>query len=554
MFLAEMRIPAVRESLKSISYFGDGIAHRLRLSEAARSELEIAIEESVGSIIQRASLSGAEGDMLIRAELEGEILRLVFTDWFVFQMDERAVPDTLQEGLRLQLLQQLTESVEQRHLPTGENILTLLKRVVLGNYPRERFTPQRELIALQTITQTMATNIKLDDLLKLIIEQLLAAIDCERGTLYLLDAERGELFSKILTEDENLLTEIRVKVGEGIAGYVAATGETVNIVNAYADPRFNQAIDRQTGYVSRAILTAPMRNPESKIIGVVQVLNKRGGPFSARDERMLIAISAQAAISIENARLHEQALQQELINQELHVAKKIQMSLLPSFTPTHPNWEISVFWHAARRVAGDFYDFQRLEDERWGIAIGDVSGKGIPAALFMGVSATVLRFVTALDLPPVEVMRNINKALTAMNRDSQMFASIFLGFLNFETGLMDCAAAGHNPPLVVRANGSAEYVKVPGVIAGMFEEAPFHPRQIMVNPGDVLVLYTDGITEATDPDDDLFGEERLKTLVVFSVDESAQEIRDRVVKAISAFSGARGSFDDETLIVIKRIR
>ncbi|HRE46131.1 MAG TPA: SpoIIE family protein phosphatase [Aggregatilineales bacterium] len=553
MFLGEIRLLAAHESLKQIAYFINGVAHQLRLTEAARSDLEIAAEETAATLLERLAPPSM---IVINALLQEDMIFVRLTHDGARRTTQEPHPsDSLAEGMRLRLIQELTDNFEHGVSPAGNTQFQIMKRITQtpAATPRERLAPQRELQALQIISQAMATNITLDDLLKLIIDQLVDAIDAERGTLYLIDAEHGELYSKILLEDSNIISEIRIKIGEGIAGFVAKTGESVNIKDAYSDSRFMRSIDKQTGFTTRTMLTMPLRNPSGTIIGVVQCLNKRGGPFSSRDERLLLAMSAQVAISIENARLHRQELQQELLNQELTAAKRIQESLLPAVIPQHPNWEIAAFWRPARRVAGDFYDFQPLEDGRWSVAIGDVSGKGIPAALFMGVSAAMLRFVTALDLPPVEVMRNLNRALAAMNRDSQMFLSILVGFLDFSNGTFACASAGHNPPLIRRASGETAYVKVPGVIAGMFEDAPFQPCQIDIHAGDVLVLYTDGITEATDPHDDLFGEDRLKALLERAEGKSATVIIDRIVAAITTFSGARGSYDDETILVIRRL-
>jgi sigma-B regulation protein RsbU (phosphoserine phosphatase) len=410
------------------------------------------------------------------------------------------------------------------------------------------------LYALQTISQVMATSINLDDLLRLIVDKLVEAIDAERGTLYLIDPVRRELYSKILMEDGSKIREIRVAIGQGVAGHVAATGEVVNIQNAYADQRFIRAFDLTSGFITRSILAAPLRNPNGEIIGVVQVLNKGGGPFAERDERMLLAMAAQAAISIENARLHEQAMHQQLLNQELQTAKAIQQSFLPSRIPQHPDWEIDAYWTPARDVAGDFYDFQQLDDGRWAFVVADVSGKSIPAALFMALAATVIRFALALDFPPAELLQNTNRSLCAYNQQSQMFASIFVAYLDFATGRAECSSAGHNPPLLYRAaSGQCEFIKIPGVIAGMFDDLSFNTSTIDLALDDVLVLYTDGITEAMTTRDEEFTEARLSALVAANAHRPARDILRVIIDAVAAHSGPRGAFDDETLVIIKRV-
>jgi isopentenyl phosphate kinase/serine phosphatase RsbU (regulator of sigma subunit) len=412
----------------------------------------------------------------------------------------------------------------------------------------------RELKALQTVSQVMATSISLGELLRLIVDKLTETIGAEKGTLYLIDSAKNELYSEIL-QDKGV-TEIRVKIGEGLAGTVAQTGTTINLANAYDDPRFNPIFDRASGFLTRSVITAPMRNPKGDVIGVVQVINKKEGLFSTNDEKTLLAMAAQAAISIEIARLHSQELNRKLLEQELQTAKKIQESLLPSRIMAHPHWQVGLFWQPANNVAGDFYTVLPLttgnQPQQWLFSVADVSGKGVPAAIFMAVASTIMQSVTAVYPTPTEMLHSVNKALVSFNRDSRMFASIFLGYLNCEQGLFTCASAGHNPPLLCRA-GRAEYMPIKGVIAGMFDSIPLEARQIQLGIGDVVVLYTDGITEATDEDNELYGEARLAELVSAYANESAQLITGKIVEAVGAWNGERGAFDDETVIVLKRV-
>jgi serine phosphatase RsbU (regulator of sigma subunit) len=356
----------------------------------------------------------------------------------------------------------------------------------------------------------------------------------------------------VLLEDVGPLSEIRLKIGDGIAGYVAGTGETLNIPDAYADPRFNQYFDQVTGYRTRSILTAPMFNPQQKIIGVVQLLNKKDGPFTFRDERLLAAMAAQAAISIENARLYEQEIQQQLIKRELETAHSIQASFLPDTIPQYDGWDIGALWCPVRNVAGDFYDFYQLADGRLAVVIADVSGKGIPAALFMALSVTVLRFGMTLNLPPDEVTRRANDMILSEQR-SRMFATTFVSYIALNTGDMLFSSGGHNPALLYRAETQrCEYVTASGVAVGIFREAQFVPELARLEIGDIFVLYTDGITEAINNDEDEFGEERLEALVIQHATLPAQELAELILEEVTAYAGEHNLFDDATLVVLKR--
>ena len=307
----------------------------------------------------------------------------------------------------------------------------------------------------RAVSQVLTTTIELDNLLRLIIDKLVETLDVERCTIFLVDEEHQELYSRMLVEGSGLLSEIRLKIGEGIAGHVAATGEHLNVTDADLDPRHVRLFDQISGFHTRTILSVPMYNPQQKIVGVVQLLNKKSGPFTIRDERFLAVMATQAAISIENARLYEREMNQRLIDQELDTARNIQTSFLPQSIPQIDGWDIAAYWRPMLSVAGDFYDFYHLPDGRLAVLIADVSGKGVPAALFMALSVTVLRFAMGLGFSPCELLYRANDAILADQR-STMFATTFVAYLDTSSGLVQFASAGHNPSLLYHANQAAE--------------------------------------------------------------------------------------------------
>lgn len=560
--LGELRIPALQENLRTISYFIHGIGYRLSLSEKALFDLELAVEEASTNIINHAYPGDHKGDILLSAAKEGDFVQVTLTDWGVplnpanvkpFDI-EAPVETRIKGGMGLHFIHKLMDSVERETTrePGQPNTLKLAKLIERARPGVRPPSAIQELNAMRTVSEVMTSNINLDDLLSLILNKLVATINAERGTIYLVDEERGELWSKVLIEEIGPLSEIRVKIGEGISGHVAATGEVVNIPDAYADPRFNPQIDRVTGFRTRSILASPMFNPQHKIIGVVQLLNKQDGPFTFRDERLLAAMTSQAAISIENARLYQQELQQRVITRELETAHAIQASFLPDTIPQFEGWELGARWVPVRNVAGDFYDFYPLEDGRLAMMIADVSGKGIPAALFMALSVTVLRFGMSLNLSPDEVTRRANESIIADQR-SRMFATTFVSYISLATGAMQFSSGGHNPALVYRAaTQTCEYISASGVAIGIFKNAEFALETTGMDVGDVLVLYTDGITEAINNDEEDFGEERLERLVAENAVLSAQQLTDLILDAVTDFAEEQNLFDDATLIVLKR--
>jgi sigma-B regulation protein RsbU (phosphoserine phosphatase) len=562
ILLGELRVPARQDSLRTISYFIHGIGYRLALSDKAIFDLELAVEEAATNIVNHAYPDQHKGDLMISAAELGDFVQLTLTDWGlplrpedVRPFDINAPIETrIKGGMGLHFIHTLMDRVERETTdeigqPNTLKLVKLIERAKPGTRPP---SPVQELNAMRTVSEVMTSNINLDDLLSLIINKLVTTIGAERGTLFIVDETGEELWSKVLLEDVGPLSEIRIKIGEGIAGHVAVTGEVVNISDAYADPRFNPNFDQVTGFRTRSILATPMLNPQQKIIGVVQLLNKHDGAFSFRDERLLAAMSSQAAISIENARLYQQEMQQQLIKQELETAHSIQASFLPDTIPKYAGWDIGAFWCPIRNVAGDFYDFYPIDNGRMAVVIADVSGKGIPAALFMALSVTVLRFGMSLNLPPHEVTRRANELIIADQR-SRMFATTFVGYISLESGEMEFSSGGHNPALVYRgASKTCEYINASGVAVGIFKGAEFVLETARLDVGDILVLYTDGITEVINTEEEEFGEERLETLVIRNANRPAEYIADLVLEAITEFAGEQDLFDDATLVIIKR--
>lgn len=561
-FLGELRVQARQENLRLISHFVQGIGQRLALSDRALFDLELAIEEAATNIIHHAYPGERQGHLLISASETGDFVQVTLTDWGVPLDPSKVKPfdihapveARIKGGMGLHFIHALMDSVERTtSAELGQpNTLRLVKLIERAEAGGSVMSPVQELNAMRSVSEVITSNIKLDDLLNLILSKLVTTINAERGTLYLVDEERGELWSRVLLQDAGPLSEIRLKMGEGIAGHVAATGAVLNIPDAYADPRFNPQFDKVSGFHTRTILTAPMLNPQQKVIGVVQLLNKKDGAFTFRDERLLTAMAAQAAISIENARLYQQEIQQQLINRELETAHSIQASFLPDRIPALAGWDIGALWRPIRSVAGDFYDFHALADGRWGVVIADVSGKGIPAALFMALSVTVLRYGMSINLPPDEVLRHANEMIISEQR-SRMFATAFVGYLTPASGEMLFACGGHNPPLWYRAaTGTVDYVTAQGVAVGIFKEAEFALDRLRLGPGDIFVLYTDGITEVLNSDEEEFGEDRLEALIRQHTALPAQDLADRILETINDFSAEQELSDDATLVVIKR--
>ena len=410
---------------------------------------------------------------------------------------------------------------------------------------------QSELAALYYVTQLVNSSLDLDEVLNQVMDQIIRLTKAERAFL-MLKNDAGELEFKIARHiDRETVEGSSFNISRTIVQRVAEQGNPIVTTNAQEDPRFRSQ-ESVLSYSLRSILCVPLRVKE-QITGVIYADNRlKAGIFGDRQRDLLTVFANQAAISIENARLHAKEIQQQLINQELETARGIQERFLPDKVPQHPEWDIAAFWHPARNVAGDFYDFYALPDGRLAIAIADVSGKGVPAALFMALSVTVLRFAMGLNFSPGELMNQANQAILS-SQQSRMFATAFACYLDLESSVMQFASAGHNPPLLYRAaTDQCEYLEVSGVAMGVFKEAQYAEDVVTLGEGDVLILFTDGITEAINEDQEEFEEGRLEKVVMQHASRPAQELVDLIIEAVAAFATEQGVFDDETLVVVKR--
>ncbi|HEX9116722.1 MAG TPA: SpoIIE family protein phosphatase [Anaerolineae bacterium] len=269
---------------------------------------------------------------------------------------------------------------------------------------------------------------------------------------------------------------------------------------------------------------------------------------------LLEAFAAHAAVAIENARLHEEELQRQRLAQELAVAQSIQRSMLPTANPDLPGWQFAAAYRSARVVGGDFYDFCELPGDpgRLGILIADVTDKGIPAALFMALSRTVIRAMALNGLSPAAALINANDLIRNDSRSDLALTAIY-AVLDPVAGVLRYANGGHNRPLWLQAaTGAVDELAAAGIILGAFEDIRLEERQIEVSPGDVLVFYTDGITDAVNPEVEMFGEERLTVVLAAHAGEPAQAVLDAIMAEVALFAGDAEQADDITCVVVKR--
>ena len=393
----------------------------------------------------------------------------------------------------------------------------------------------------------------LDSLLPVIIHKTTEVMDAERSSLFIYDPDSDELWSKVAEGmDEKT---IRFPAGVGIAGDVAKTLETANIPDAYDDTRFNPEFDKQSNFKTKSVLCMPMTTRKGELIGVIQVLNKTdGGTFQEGDEKLLEALCIQAGVAIVRARLTEAFLEKQRIEESLKLAADIQMGMLPSTFPAFPernDFDLFAGIVPAKEVGGDFYDFFLIDKKHLCFVIGDVSGKGIPAALFMALTKTQIKASSSRRRTPGDVLFRANNDLSHEN-ETGMFCTLFYGIMNMETGEVTYANAGHNPPYIINKSGEPLQIESTGGIAlGVMEEMEFESATFTASKGDSIFLYTDGVNEAMNEVDEEYSYERLEDYLKENSTGSITDMVNKNLESVKEFAGAAPQSDDITVLALR---
>jgi sigma-B regulation protein RsbU (phosphoserine phosphatase) len=368
----------------------------------------------------------------------------------------------------------------------------------------------------------------------------------------LYDADGALTFRVARGMDQSTIDDPQFQVSRGIIEQVAHEGRTLLASDAQVDERFSMRSSvKMLGL--RAILCAPLKIKD-RALGVIYVDNRlKVGIFAQRDRDLLSAIAASAAIAIDNARLYEVAVEKGRLERELQVAREVQASFLPQETPQVPGWEFVACWQPAREVSGDYYDFIQIDGGRLGLVIADVVGKGMPAALFMVLTRSIVRASVIGAVSPAEGIAHANQLICA-DATTGMFVSLFYAHLDPQTGEMTYVNAGHHPPLCYRAQQD-ELLSLPrtGMMLGVLADTPFEQRTVHLAPGDFVLSYTDGVTDAIDARERAFGMERLQRTVFDRRHAPTDDILATLERDVQTFCGAGTPFDDIAIVVTKRL-
>ena len=403
----------------------------------------------------------------------------------------------------------------------------------------------RTLLLLNEIARELTSILNLDQLLKRIAELLNRLIEYQMFSILLLD-ETGEKLQHRFSQrfEERLHLKHDIPMGRGVVGYAAQAQEAVLVPDVAKNSRYIE-VNPET----RSELAVPLIYQE-KVIGVLDLEHTRRGYFTEDHKRTLTTLAAQLAIAIENARLYEQIARQERrMESDLALARELQFRLLPPSRPKMQNLEVEAKFVPARAIGGDLYDFLPYSLSRLGIAIGDVSGKGAPAAIYAALVSGILRSHAPIEPGPAEMLSAVNLSL-AERRIAAQFVSIIYAVWDDERRTLLVANSGLPRPIYCH-DDKVEFIEATGLPLGLFDETDYDEFTFQAKPGDLFVFYSDGILDARNRHGQSFGPERVQAIVAGCATKSADCAVKEIFKAVAEHAAGVDAFDDQTVVAIK---
>ena len=400
------------------------------------------------------------------------------------------------------------------------------------------------------VTRKLAAPFDLDTMLAEVVDASREVLNADRGTVFLYDEETDELVVRVGTD----LDHIRIPADKGIVGESAQTRKLINVPDCYADDRFNRAIDKQTGYRSRCMLTIPLIGYEDSLIGVLQILNKKDGVFDAQDEFVGQALAAQAAVVLHRVKITQQIIESERLGREISVARDVQMGTLPTDMPEIAGYEFGGAFAPTDETGGDLYDFVPLDDTRLFLLMGDATGHGIGPALSSTQVRAMLRVAIRLESSLDDAFIHINDQLCEDLPDDR-FVTGFIGLLDAETHTVRFHSGGQGPILHYQAEmGEYDWHPATTFPMGYIPQTDLQaPHSAELDPGDILGLISDGIYEYENEAGEQFGRKGVMRVLDDNPDAPAQQLVDKIMAAARKHGGTAPQADDMTIVLARRL-
>lgn len=400
------------------------------------------------------------------------------------------------------------------------------------------------------VTRKLAAPFDLDTMLSEVVNAARSILDAERGTVFLYDEEADELVVKVATK----LGTVRIPADKGVVGECAQKRILINVPDCYADKRFNRAIDKQTGFKSRCMLTLPLIGYEDTLIGVLQILNKKDGTFDAQDEYVATALAAQAAVVLHRVEITEAMIASEKLDREITVARDVQMGTLPKSMPTVAGYDIGGTFTPTDQTGGDLYDFIPLNDEQLFILMGDATGHGIGPALSATQVRAMLRVALRLGADLNDAFTQINNQLVADLPDDR-FVTAFFGLLDGKTHKVLYQSGGQGPIMQYHAKTQHyDWYEPTTFPLGYMNQSDLSDALVIdMAPGDILGLISDGVYEYENEAGIQFGQAGLTRIFDAYREAPMTDLVQLIMQAAYDHGGTVPQADDITIVLIRRL-
>lgn len=406
-----------------------------------------------------------------------------------------------------------------------------------------------ELSVLNDVATAIASASSLGDIVDLVVQKCVKHLAVDQGAVLMFGTK--DEASALHTMVRKVQTDVRrdpYRLSEQVVGWMLKNQEPLVINDVATDERFSTPTQQATGVVN-SLMCVPLRL-KGRMIGVLSVFNKKGSGFTESDQRLGTIIAAQSAQVIEHARLIEEEKALQVMQQELQMAHGIQRNLLPKTVPELPGYDLAANTIPARNVGGDYYDFLPSGGDHLALCLGDVSGKSMPAALLMANVQATIRGQTLLNPAAGDCMTRSNKLLYD-STDSDKFVTFFYAVLDPARHELRYSNAGHNPPMLLSKDGEPRLLETGGPVLGVIPSFSFEEATVTIDPGDLLLIYSDGFTEAMDRRFEEFGEARLLEATRAAWDLPAAGLVESIFDAVNKHAGDAPQTDDMTLMALR---
>ena len=408
-----------------------------------------------------------------------------------------------------------------------------------------------EMGTLLEISHAIESGKDLQSLLEYITDKCMKVMRAEAASIMLMMEDKTELeFRVALGPKGKEIKPYSLTLGQGIGGWVAKNAKPLLIPDAYEDERFDPSFDEKTGFKTKSILCVPLVHQDN-IIGVMQALNRIDGkPFTEDDIRIFSIFATQVALAIQNSRLLFSEIERKKLENDIEVASEIQRLIIPSDLPESTELDISGIYIPSLHIGGDFYAVFPINKNEVILCIADVSGKGVPGALLVSTLHATLKAYLEFSNDLLSVINKLNQLIIELST-SDRYITLFLACYNKKNAELTYINAGHNPPLLVRKTKEIERLKTTGIAIGIMS-FDYTMNSIKFDDEDVLALYTDGVTEASNSKSEFFGEKNIQSIIEKNCSEKSVVIQNKIIEGINKHVEKNALKDDLTLLIIKK--